>query len=128
MIDRFHVMAILQAARAKALGFPLAAAKSFGLNMAIFYQPKSSPVGNVQSYDQVVRSKFGNNYNQAWVEVQKIVGQAGWYVLLSQQDFYELIYRPRRDELVKKWSSLLRQPQQKYGNAYASQIKRPKRR
>lgn len=37
MIGRFQVMAVLQAARAYILGFPLDSAKSFGLNRAIFY-------------------------------------------------------------------------------------------
>jgi hypothetical protein len=36
-VGRFQVMAILQAARASALGYPLDEAKSFGLNRAIFY-------------------------------------------------------------------------------------------
>ncbi len=37
MIGRFQVMALLQAARAHVLGYPLDEAKSFGLNRAIFY-------------------------------------------------------------------------------------------
>ena len=37
MIGRFQVMALLQAARAKVLGYPLDEAQSFGLNRAIFY-------------------------------------------------------------------------------------------
>lgn len=37
MVGRFQVMAILQAARAKVLGYPTDLAKSFGLNRAIFY-------------------------------------------------------------------------------------------
>jgi hypothetical protein len=37
MVGRFQVMALLQAARAKALGYPLDEAESFGLNRAIFY-------------------------------------------------------------------------------------------
>jgi hypothetical protein len=36
-VGRFQVMATLQAARAKQLGLPLAAAKSWGLNRAIYY-------------------------------------------------------------------------------------------
>ncbi|MCM8771974.1 MAG: hypothetical protein ABIN23_05905 [candidate division WOR-3 bacterium] len=36
-ISRFQVMAVLQAARAYVLGYPLSSAKSFGLNRAIFY-------------------------------------------------------------------------------------------
>ncbi|UCF70687.1 MAG: hypothetical protein JSW49_10930 [candidate division WOR-3 bacterium] len=36
-IGRFQVMATLQAARAYVLGLPVASAKSFGLNRAIFY-------------------------------------------------------------------------------------------
>ncbi len=37
MVSRFQVMALLQAARAKVLGYPLDEAQSFGLNRAIFY-------------------------------------------------------------------------------------------
>src|SRR5579883_2904365 len=37
MVGRFQVMALLQAARAQVLGYPLDEAKSFGLNRAIFY-------------------------------------------------------------------------------------------
>jgi hypothetical protein len=37
MVGRFQVMAVLQAARAKALGLSEEEAKSFGLNRAIFY-------------------------------------------------------------------------------------------
>lgn len=36
-VGRFQVMAILQAARAEALGLPAESAKSWGLNRAIFY-------------------------------------------------------------------------------------------
>ena len=36
-VGRFQVMATLQAARAKILGLPLASAKSWGLNRAIYY-------------------------------------------------------------------------------------------
>ncbi len=36
-VGRFQVMALLQAARAHELGFPLESAKSWGLNRAIFY-------------------------------------------------------------------------------------------
>jgi hypothetical protein len=36
MVGRFQVMALLQAARAQALGYPLDDAESFGLNRAIF--------------------------------------------------------------------------------------------
>jgi hypothetical protein len=36
-VGRFQVMATLQAARAKALGLPMASAKSWGLNRAIYY-------------------------------------------------------------------------------------------
>jgi hypothetical protein len=37
MVGRFQVMALLQAARAKVLGYSLDEAQSFGLNRAIFY-------------------------------------------------------------------------------------------
>jgi hypothetical protein len=36
MVGRFQVMALLQAVRAQAQGYPLDEAESFGLNRAIF--------------------------------------------------------------------------------------------
>lgn len=157
MVGRFQVMATLQAARAKALGYSEDEAKSFGLNRAIFYaaakrgfkggsQKKSgktmsfkiSPVnrqkkildmeavGDEQAFcvhikgkrlfvmgDEILKPKdfdkqiersFGENFDTAWQEALSLVSGIERETLESQKKFYEEVYKPRRDELAKKWS------------------------
>ncbi len=137
-------MATLQAARAKALGLPLASAKSWGLNRAIFYAAakrgfKSPPSprkrdtrvrefwlgddkaykiraqrtwlftigGKVQSpsdFNRQVVSRFAGTFRDAWKEATAIVRRCDRRVLESQNSFYLTVYRPRRDELARKWN------------------------
>jgi hypothetical protein len=157
MVGRFQVMATLQAARAKALGYSEDEAKSFGLNRAIFYAAakkgfkggsakkpgktmifKVSPVnrqkkvldmeavGDEQAYcvhikgkrlfvmgDEILDTKdfnrqierpFGETFEQAWQEALSLVEGTERETLESQKKFYEEVYKPRRDELAKKWS------------------------
>jgi len=166
MIGRFQVMATLQAARAYALGYSLAEAKSFGLNRAIFYAaakkgfkifkkapPKISlpkeiykitekelqkieksftiekigdemaycvkikgkrvfTIGNElqtpEAFKKQIESRFGDKFNEAWKEALQIVKAYDKGVLLSQRYFYEVVYKPRRDELAKKWSEMVK--------------------
>ena len=161
-VGRFQVMATLQAARAYVLGMPVASAKSFGLNRAIFYaaakrgfkgkgvmkpptqfaskekkysereikkMQKSftmtsigdeaaysvemdgkkyfvigSEVQSPDSFGRQIERRFGKNYSKAWKEAVKICKDYDKGVLLSQRYFYETIYKPRRDELAKKWT------------------------
>ncbi len=137
-------MATLQAARAKALGLPLASAKSWGLNRAIFYaaakrgfKSPASPRkrdarvrefwlgddkaykirahrttlftigGKVQTptdFGRQVVSRFAGTFRDAWKEATKLVGRCDRRVLESQNGFYLTVYRPRRDELARKWN------------------------
>uniref|UniRef100_A0A7C4XAP4 Uncharacterized protein n=1 Tax=candidate division WOR-3 bacterium TaxID=2052148 RepID=A0A7C4XAP4_UNCW3 len=63
----------------------------------------------IQTEDDFARqieSRFGNRFKDAWEEAIKICTQYDKGVLLSQHYFYETIYKPRRDELAKKWSEL----------------------
>lgn len=161
-VGRFQVMAVLQAARAYVLGYPIVSAKSFGLNRAIFYaaakkgffvekkklekelvvsklklpQEKIEKIkktfkiesigdemaycveidgtkyftigGEIQDEDKFkkqVESRF-KNFNKVWNEAVEICKSFDKGVLLSQRYFYEVVYKPRRDDLVAKWSSL----------------------
>jgi len=166
MVGRFQVMATLQAARARVLGYSLDEAKSFGLNRAIFYAaakrgfkvvrikpPKISlskellklpkkkiekieksfsiekigdemaycveidgkkvfTIGNElqtpEKFKKQVESRFGGNFEKAWKEALEIVESYDKGVLLSQRYFYEVVYKPRRDELAKKWSQMVK--------------------
>ncbi len=148
-------MATLQAARAAVLGLPVASARSWGLNRAIFHAvakrgfkgtagkapgPTAVAVkpggrrlavgefllgddkaykvavegktlftigGDVQTPEaferQIVR-RLGGTYGQAWDEALRVVKAYPRAVFESQMGFYEQVYRPRRDELAKRWN------------------------
>ncbi len=141
-------MATLQAARAQLLGLPLASAKSWGLNRAIYiaaakrgFTPgKSGPTkpkkyaatfaeyqlgedkayrvkaggellftigGEIQTPEDFTRqvvARFNGTFREAWHEAVDIVRRYDRVVLESPDDFFAQVYRPRRDELAKKWN------------------------
>lgn len=149
-ISRFIVMAVLQAARARALGLSEVSAHSWGLNRAIFiaaakqgfrapggqsgasraesserpvfalgddeaYRDPDSKVllfkigeetqGEAQFHKQVA-ARFGSeaNFQRVWHEALDVVRGFDEATLKSRRDFYDLVYRPRRDELATKWT------------------------
>jgi hypothetical protein len=66
--------------------------------------------GQVQTekdFEKQIASRFGEKFNEAWKEAVDMVQQFDRSVLLSQRDFYELVYKPKRDELASRWSELL---------------------
>ncbi len=152
-INRFTVMAMLQAARARYLGLPEESAYSWGLNRAIWYaaakrgfsggggggagpggaEAKARPAnvfylgqdfayrdpnskalvfilgGEPQTGDEFrtkIASRFGGerNFRKAWDEATRIVSEAGEELLKSGETFYSQVYKPRRDDLVEKWT------------------------
>jgi len=159
-VGRFQVMAVLQAARARALGLSEDSAYSWGLNRAIFYaaakrgfhggsssggkvaaekreearekageeeyflgdekafldkksSKKGEPIFEIGGEDQTAKdfekqisSRFGSdaNFGEAWKEAMKIVGDHDEDTLKSQHEFFERVYKPRRDLLSKKWT------------------------
>jgi hypothetical protein len=60
-----------------------------------------------KAFKKQVASRFGDLFPQAWEEALNICRQYDKGVLLSQRYFYETVYKPRRDELAKKWSELV---------------------
>jgi hypothetical protein len=130
MIDKFHIMAILQTARAKVLGYSLSQAKIYGVSKALYYLVPNTVKGingklSHKDYDRLVKSAFGNNYHRAWNDAQKIVGIIGKQILLSHQDFYEVVYKLRRGDLLQRWNNLSKPPQ--YFYAYTHQINHSKK-
>ena len=153
-ITRFTVMAMLQAARANALGLERDSAYSWGLNRAIFYaaakqgfrggtgtagasgeptkpssedrslyrlgedeayrDPKSKKlyftIGDEtqteEDFDRQVAARFGSepNFRAAWEEALRIVREYDAPTLGSRSQFYEAVYKPRRDPLAIKWA------------------------
>jgi len=57
-------------------------------------------------FEQQIVRRFGTNFNDAWDESLKIIQEYPKEVLLSQNRFFQEIYRPRRDELASKWSEM----------------------
>ncbi len=148
-------MAVLQAARAAALGLPVATARSWGLNRAIFYaaakrgfkgRPGKTPgpaavavkpgarqvparefflgddraykvtvkgktlftiggeIQTPEAYERQIARRFSGTYRRAWDEALRIVEAYPRTVLESQIGFYGRVYRPRRDQLAKRWN------------------------
>jgi len=54
---------------------------------------------------QIVR-RFGAIFKDAWAESLKIIQSYPKDVLLTQNRFFQEVYRPRRDELASKWSEM----------------------
>ncbi len=79
-VGRFQVMAMLQAACQSA--WP-----ADGQRAVVGFQP-----------GDLLRRR------QAWDEALRIVSACPRAVLESQSGFYEQVYRPRRDELAKRWT------------------------
>jgi hypothetical protein len=63
--------------------------------------------GQVQTekdFEKQIASRFGEKLNEAWREAVDMVQQFDRSVLLSQRDFYELVYKPNRDSLALRWT------------------------
>jgi hypothetical protein len=59
-----------------------------------------------EKFKKQIESRFGKKFKEAWKEALKIVKSYKREVLLSQRYFFEVVYKPKRDELAKKWSQL----------------------
>lgn len=63
-------------------------------------------IQTVEKFNSQITSRFGNKFEKAWQEALLIVSKYDKGVLLSQRYFYETIYKPRRDDLAKKWTEM----------------------
>lgn len=59
-----------------------------------------------KDFEKQIVSRFGTqaNFEKAWEEALKIVQDYEWDTLISQEEFYESVYKPRRDELSEQWT------------------------
>lgn len=57
-------------------------------------------------FDHQIAERFGSkeNFRAAWKEASKIVAEYDATTLASRRQFYEDVYKPRRDELSERWS------------------------
>ncbi len=66
--------------------------------------------GEIQTekdFEKQIENRFKGKFGIAWNEALKIVSSHDRAILLSQRYFYEVVYKPRRDELAKRWSEIV---------------------
>ncbi|MDZ7374192.1 MAG: hypothetical protein ONB23_09505 [candidate division KSB1 bacterium] len=59
-----------------------------------------------EEFDKQIVQRFAGHFDEAWEEAIRLCQSVDRGVLLSQRYFYESVYKPRRDELARKWSEL----------------------
>ena len=57
-----------------------------------------------EDFKRQIESRFGGRFTNTWKEAVGIMKNYGRETLLSQREFYEKVYEPRRDKLAKKWT------------------------
>ena len=57
-------------------------------------------------FERQIARRFGANFKEAWEESLEIIQEYPKDILLSQNRFFQEVYRPRRDELASKWSQM----------------------
>jgi hypothetical protein len=57
-------------------------------------------------FQRQIAARFGESFSKAWRESVKIVHEYPQETLLSQRRFFDEVYKPRRDELASKWSTI----------------------
>jgi hypothetical protein len=62
-----------------------------------------------EGFEKQIENRFGPSFERAWAEAIDLMNQFDKETLLSQRLFYERVYKPKRDELAKKWSSMAKE-------------------
>lgn len=62
-------------------------------------------VQTMEGFDRQVKARFGGAFEAAWREALGYVGAFDKQTLLSADEFFGDVYRPRRDELAEKWTA-----------------------
>ena len=57
-----------------------------------------------EDFEKQVVSRFGSFFPRAWKEALLYVKKFDKETLLSADEFFRQVYRPRRDELAQKWT------------------------
>lgn len=74
----------------------------------VYFMIGNKPQTEEDFYRQV-ESRFGKAFQKVWEEAVRLVEQFSPKTLLSQREFYNRVYLPRRDILAKKWSELVKE-------------------
>ncbi len=59
-----------------------------------------------EDFERQIESRFRGKFDIVWREALELVKSLDRETLLWQREFYEQVYRPRRDELAKTWTDL----------------------
>jgi len=62
-----------------------------------------------EAFAKQIERRFRGKFEEAFKEAVEICKSVDRGVLLSQRYFYEVVYKPRRDILAEKWSSLAKE-------------------
>jgi len=65
--------------------------------------------GKIQTqsdFHRQIETRFGEAFDKAWREALAVVRRFPKQILLSQSEFYEQVYKPRRDDLAAKWTEI----------------------
>lgn len=57
-----------------------------------------------EAFKKQIEQRFSGTFREAWQEALRIVRAHPKTALESQQAFYGQVYRPRRDDLARKWT------------------------
>ena len=72
-----------------------------------FYFTMGESFQTESNYQRQIMKRFSGAYSKAWKEAIQIVRQYPKETLLSQNSFFQNVYRPRRDELAAKWTEMV---------------------
>jgi hypothetical protein len=116
MVGRLQVMALLQAARAKALGYPPDEAESFGLNRAIFYAAakrgfKGGSGGKHPGEQHVLTEIPGRNVTKT-IQQDALGDEVAYYVEMDGKKRYAM------GEEILEPGDLRRQVAERFGQAF----------
>ncbi len=57
-----------------------------------------------EDFERQVRSRFVGSFDEVWEEALDYVRHFGRETLLSGNEFFAAVYRPKRDDFAAKWS------------------------
>jgi len=73
------------------------------------YYTIGNEIQTEKDFEKQVERRFEGKYDEAWKEAVSICQSFDQGVLLSQRYFYEVIYKPRRDDLARKWDTMVQE-------------------
>lgn len=59
-----------------------------------------------KDFEKQIESRFGGSFSKVWEEALDYVRRFDRSVLLSGNEFFSIVYRPKRDEFAAKWTEL----------------------